>query len=150
MKKFIYILFIALIFASFFFGRYTKAEREIIKTDTVKVVRIDTFRLTVLKPYRVIIKDTIQVPITDTLRINDTLFINLPREQKTYKDSTYKAVISGFKPNLDSLEIYKRTITNTITVTEKAKKYGIGVIGGVGYSDKVRPFIGLGFYYKLY
>ena len=119
MKKFVYLLFIALIFASFFLGRYTKAEREIIKTDTVKVVRIDTFRLTVLKPYRVIVKDTIQVPVTDTLRINETLFINLPREQKTYKDSTFMAVISGFKPNLDSLEIYKRTITNTITVTEK-------------------------------
>lgn len=151
MNKYILTLFLALIFASFFLGRYTKADVEISKTDTITIARIDTIRLTTFKPYKVIVKDTILVAATDTLRINDTLFVNLPREQKTYRDSTYRVVISGYKPTLDSLEIYRKTITNTITLFEKQKRYyGIGIIGGVGYSDKVRPFIGVGAYLRLF
>lgn len=150
MNKYILTLFLALLVASFFLGRYTKADVEISRTDTITIARIDTIRLTTFKPYKVIVKDTIRVEATDTLRINDTLFVNLPREQKTYRDSTYRAVISGYKPTLDSLEIYRKTITNTITLLEKQKRYGIGVIGGVGYSDKVRPFIGVGAYLRLF
>ena len=150
MNKYILTLFLALLVASFFLGRYTKEDIEISTTDTITIARIDTIRLTTFKPYKVIVKDTIRVEATDTLRINDTLFVNLPREQKTYRDSTYRAVISGYKPTLDSLEIYRKTITNTITLFEKQKKYGIGIIGGVGYSDKVRPFIGVGAYLRLF
>ena len=81
MNKYILTLFLALLVASFFLGRYTKAGVEITTRDTITIARIDTIRLTTFKPYKVIVKDTIRVEATDTLRINDTLFINLPREQ---------------------------------------------------------------------
>lgn len=144
------IAILALLIASFYFGYRVKGDTEIIKRDTITLTRIDTIKINVPKIVKVRVKDTILVPVSDTIRQNDTLFIPLPREQKTYADSTYRAVVSGFKPSLDSLTIYQKTIFKTIEVYPKQRNWGVGVIGGVGVSDKLRPFIGVGLYYKLF
>lgn len=34
----------------------------------------------------------------------------LPREAKVYQDSTYRAVVSGYRPSLDTISIYQRTV----------------------------------------
>ena len=39
--------------------------------------------------------------------------VEIPIEHKVYQDSTYKVEISGFKPNLEHVEIYPRTTTIT-------------------------------------
>lgn len=146
----IILLFLAVLVASFFLGRHTKEGTEILKRDTVTIVKTDTLRLTEIKPVKVRTKDTIYIPISDTLTIRDTTYMVLPREEKTYQDSNFRAVVSGFRPSLDTIDIYKKTVYKNIYQTEKSKRYGIGVIGGLGYSDQVRPFIGIGVYYKLF
>ena len=42
---------------------------------------------------RILVRDTIAIAVTDTLLKIDTLY--LPREQKVYADSSYRAVVSG-------------------------------------------------------
>src|SRR5574344_2383435 len=51
----------------------------------------------------------------DTLHIHDTLekVIYLPRERLVYQDSTYKAVVSGVQPKLESIQVYQKTVYKT-------------------------------------
>lgn len=79
----------------------------------------------------------------DTLFVRDTILVEVPITQREYQDSNYHAYISGYKPNLDSIEVFRRTmIVNTIT-TEKVVVNGskwvitAGLNVGVGY---VAPF----------
>lgn len=79
----------------------------------------------------------------DTIYVRDTILVEVPITQREYQDSTYHAYISGYKSNLDSIEVFQRTmIVNTIT-TEKVVVNGskwvitAGLNVGVGY---VTPF----------
>ena len=101
---------------------------------------------------------TVLVQATDTLWLHDTLYINLPREQRTFTDTTYTAWISGYRPQLDSIQIYPQTttITNTTTITHKPKKphFSIGIQTGYGVSlinNQVRPapYLGVGISYQI-
>lgn len=64
--------------------------------------------------------DTMYVAVRDTVTINDTIYIPLPRESKTYGDERFTAVVSGYQPSLDRLEIY---LENQV-VTEYLKPVG--------------------------
>lgn len=80
------------------------------------------------------------------------LYIEIPMEQKHYADSTYDAWVSGYRPSLDSLNIYKRTmvIVETKTIEAPAKRWGLGVSAGYGVSkDGLSPYIGLGISYSI-
>ena len=98
----------------------------------------------------------------DTLKIVDTIpgdtvkiLAEIPVTQKEYSDdSTYTAWVSGYKPNLDSIDIYKKTvyIDHTITKT-KRQKFVVGPQVGVGYDVKNKnfaPTIGVGITYNLF
>lgn len=91
----------------------------------------------------------------DTTFIHDTTteVIYMPREYKVYGDSTYRAVVSGVQPRLDSIEVYSKTITETITKTIQVpdkKRWGFGVNVSAGYDGKkVRPFVGVGVQYNV-
>ena len=69
-----------------------------------------------------------------------------------YKDTiNIKAVISGYKANLDTLdiEIYKvKQIINKVSV--KPKKFIVGPQVGITYDGKLKPFIGIGVTYNLF
>ena len=97
------------------------------------------------------------VPVRDTLRLHDTLFVPITIEKRVYKDSLYRAEISGYKPRLDKIEIYQqtRTVTKVEQVLVKDKKrwglgiqagYGVGIHSGVVYTT---PYIGVGVSYNL-
>lgn len=97
------------------------------------------------------------VPVRDTLRLHDTLFVPITIEKRVYKDSLYRAEISGYKPSLDKIEIYQqtRTVTKVEQVLVKDKKrwglgiqagYGVGIHSGVVYTT---PYIGVGVSYNL-
>lgn len=62
-------------------------------------------------------KETLLVAVHDTLRIKDTLYIPLPRETKTYKADEYYAEVSGYKPSLDRIEVYPKTVVISKTET---------------------------------
>lgn len=64
---------------------------------------------------------------------NDSAEVIIPITERTYEDSTYKAVVRGYKPELVSLDIYNSTKTITITKTKQPKVVvGIGPYGGFG------------------
>ncbi len=119
---------------------YFKALQTNNAPQVVQTTTIDT--IIVYKPketkIREIKTETIKVVIRDTLLRIDTLY--LPREQRVYEDSLYRAVVSGYEPRLDSISIYRPTITTTITkiATKKEwRKFSYGLQAGVGV---VRPF----------
>ena len=82
--------------------------------------------------------------------------IELPKVQRVYTDdSTYRAWVSGYEPKLDSINVYRKTIKETVTIqlpAEKKKRtfwqrFGIGIQAGYGLGlddKKAHPYIGFG------
>ena len=90
--------------------------------------------------------------LTDTIRIGDTVVY---REQAYYEDSLYRAWVSGYRPRLDSIEIYPRTVIHTIkddiyhTIKVKDKRrWGLGLQAGYGYSGGF--YVGAGVSYNIW
>lgn len=89
--------------------------------------------------------------LTDTMRIGDTVVY---REQAYYKDSLYRAWVSGYRPRLDSLQIFPRTVYRTVTndiyhtITPKKKRWGLGLQVGYGYPSGL--FVGAGVTYNIF
>ena len=104
------------------------------KTKVVQVIKRDTIRLEKPVYLNRVIKEFVLVPAKDTVRVADTLMIALPREVKTYGDSTYSATISGIEPRLENIEIYRKLETQIVTVTQvqKPPRWGLGVVAGPG------------------
>lgn len=99
------------------------------------------------------IHDSIPVPVPYPVAVHDTLY--LPKEQKYYADSTYKAWVSGVSPQLDSIYVFPKhmIITNTVPVpVVKKQRLNFGVQAGVGavqpfaepFSPKLGYYVGLG------
>lgn len=89
--------------------------------------------------------------LTDTMRIGDTV---VHREQAYYEDSLYRVWVSGYRPRLDSLQIFPKTVYQTVTndiyhtITPKKKRWGIGLQVGYGYPGGA--YIGVGVNYNLW
>lgn len=89
--------------------------------------------------------------LTDTMRIGDTV---VHREQAYYEDSLYRAWVSGYRPRLDSLQIFPRTVYQTVTndiyhtITPKKKRWGLGLQAGYGYPSGI--YAGVGISYNLF
>lgn len=152
------ILIIAANVGAFFWGRSTVKlpEPGQIQVDTVVVVHTDT--IVNEKPVYVdrIKVRTEYVPVTDTLRIHDTLAVEVPIEQVEYRDTLYQAWVSGYHPALDSIRIFQQTkiVEVTKTITEKPKRWGIGIQAGYGATVHqgtfyASPYIGVGVSYNI-
>lgn len=149
------VIALALIAIAFLLGRRSVKPEivEIHRTDTV-VVR-DTVRETVLVPKvryltrvdTVLLKvpgDTVEVPVL------------VPISHKVYEGEDYRAVVSGFRASLDTLDIFRKTQTVTNTVVQrvevpgKPKRWGIGVSAGYALTPQgVKPYIGAGISYSF-
>lgn len=167
MDKFIKTLFIvlfALLFISFGFNVYyvVKDKDAEIKEKITTVTKIDTIMDTVL----VVKKEKVIKVIRDTLVnvefIRDTVdtakvVADIPIVQKEYSDdSTYTAWVSGYRPSLDSINIYRKNIsTNKETVIKKKDihRFGIGpvVYGGYNFGTKKLDYgVGIGVSYHIW
>lgn len=130
-------------------------ELENAPSDTVTVVKYDTIRITEPKLVYRYVSDTAFIVLNDQQIKHDTVkeLVYLPREYMVYKDSTYRAVVSGVQPRLDSIEIYRPTITNTITKTvpiPDRKRWGLGINAGAGWNGReISPYIGVGVQYNI-
>ena len=139
----------------FIFSQTRKIEPTVIeKRDTVTVV--ETLRITEPMVAESVLVRTkiVRVPVTltDTTVIHDSVEVALPITQKTYADSTYKAWVSGYEPCLDSIEVYRKTVTIERTLVQKPKRWSIGVTGGYGYGllhGRPDVFVGVGVSYRL-
>lgn len=89
--------------------------------------------------------------LTDTMRIGDTVVY---REQAYYEDSLYRVWVSGCRPRLDSLQIFPKTVYQTVTndiyhtITPKKKRWGLGLQVGYGYPRGL--YLGVGMSYNLW
>lgn len=145
---------------SFGAGYHVGSHRPVeVVRDTVEVVRVDT--VVVEKPVAVYhrIVDTMRVPVRvcDTITVRDSVYLELPREQAFYQDTAYRAWVSGYRPALDSIEVYQKTkvVTITETVQEPRRRWGFGVTAGYGaaigadHSVTLSPFVGVGISYNF-
>lgn len=121
------------------------------------IVVHDTFCYEKPIPVYTRVIDSIRVAVTDTLRLSDTLYIQLPREQKVYEDSTYRAVVSGYLPDLDTMTVYRKTTTITETIVREVpikKRWGLGIQVGYGATLNgnqitTSPYVGVGISYNI-
>lgn len=113
---------------------HSEGANEGVKTKVVQVIKRDTIRLEKPVYLNRVVKEFVLVPAKDTVRVSDTLMIAMPREVKTYGDSTYSATISGIEPRLENIEIYRKLETQIVTVTQvqKPPRWGLGVVAGPG------------------
>lgn len=94
------------------------------------VVRVDTLIIEKPIPYKVEVARKVSVPVyvptpADTVVVTrvDSILVKVPVsvESKEYRDSTYRAIVSGpavgnLGPTLDKIEVYQK---HTTTVVEK-------------------------------
>lgn len=125
----------------------------VIQTDTLRIR--DTLLVEKPVPVEVRVVDTMLVAVADTVTVGDTVYLSLPRETKLYGDSTYTAQVSGYRPELDWVEVYPKTevVTRTIFVDSR-KRWGIGLQAGYGaYAAggqvRLAPYLGIGISYDI-
>lgn len=124
-----------------------------VKGDTVHIR--DTVRDTIPKPVKETLKrtDTVYLPIlmdttTDRALESDSVPVLIPITSKEYKTDDYRAVVSGYNPTLDSMEIYRDMKIITLTPVQKRKRWGLGLQTGYGYPGGW--YMGVGVSYNLF
>lgn len=148
MKPWYAILTLAISFACFLLGRYSVEKR-------IEVVKeTDTINEPILEPSYVFDVEEIELPYPvfvyqkgDTVKELDTIYVPLPIQRKVYETDLYRAVVSGYRPNLDSMTIYhKREI-----IHEKDRRWGIGITAGYGIGKYgLSPYVGIGGFYRIW
>lgn len=137
---------------------YRAAVAELIeepKADTLVVK--DTVTVEFPVPILTTITDTILVAYPDIVIIHDTTFVQLPKERKEYSGKDYRAVVSGFQPSLDLIQVFPetKTITQTISLApQKRSHWSIALQAGYGLNLQNShitplPYIGAGISYSL-
>lgn len=139
-----------LCFISFLFGKTCK-KKEIIHNIEIDTV-IDTIIQPIPVPQYIVDVEEVEIPfhmdaIVKKDTIKDTVYINIPIQRKTYQTDDYRAVISGYRPNLDTMTIYhKREI-----IYEKSRRWGLGITAGYGLSkDGFSPCLSMGVFYRIW
>lgn len=125
-------------------------------TDTLVVTDTVTERYPV--PVKETVTDTMLVSVADTVLVpfHDTVYMTLNRTQRYYHDNSYDVWVSGYRPRLDSIRIFPRTVyvSSGSVAREPVKRWGIGLQAGygVGISGgqvKAFPYVGIGISYNL-
>ena len=73
----------------------------------------------------------------------DSVEVKIPITQKVYEDSTYKAVVRGYNPELVSLDIYNRTLYYPVVEKVEVKPKVAIVVGPYFGVDKDGLSLGL-------
>lgn len=145
------IIFVGCVVGAFFFGRAT-TRTDIVRTETERdtIVVRDTIREYYPQEIeRVFVRtERVEVPIIVRDTIHDTVYVNLPVEEREYKSKNYRVVIGGFNPYLKSIDVYPQTIyinaTESVT-TRKRWSFMLGVQGGYGITPMGwQPYAGVG------
>ena len=122
------------------------------RVDTLTVHDTITLEKPVFVDRYLLRTDTVKLAVHDTTLRVDSVLVDVPIERRIYQeDSLYRAVVSGYRPSLDSLMVYRTTteITKFVAVPQK-KRWGIGVHAGYGFSRQgISPYVGVGVSYNL-
>lgn len=141
--------------AMFFVGRCSVGKQEI-----TTIERVDTVVVEKPMPYKVEVVRKVSVPVyvptpADTVVVArvDSVLVEVPVEveRREYKDSLYRAVVSGAKigdlrPILESMEVYSRSEVQVVEqkapwirpyVSASGGRGLFGVGGGISVKQKV-------------
>lgn len=152
MKTWSVILILIVCVLSFFLGRLSKKTDVAFNQDTIFVR--DTITKPIPEPVFVVDVGEIEVPLpivmpptTDTIRERDTVKVYVPITRKVYQTEDYRAVISGYQPNLDSMTLY----TKKEIIYKKDSRWGLGVTAGYGIGrEGLSPQITVGIFYRIF
>ncbi len=117
--------------------------RVITLRDTVTVAEPAPVAVRYLKP------DTVRLAIvapTDSA-VQDSAYVELPRSQAVFEGESYRAYVSGYKPRLDSLALFRSTAAVSVVQPEarRERRFSVGLQAGYGITPKgLQPYIGLG------
>lgn len=137
---------------------YRAAVAEAIETPKADTLIIrDTVTIEHPVPILTTVIDTILVAYPDIVIIHDTTFVQLPKERKEYSGKDYRAVVSGFQPSLDLIQVFPETkvVTRTISVpSRKRSHFALSLQAGYGITIQDNritplPYIGAGLSYSL-
>lgn len=125
------------------------------KADTL-IIR-DTVTIEHPVPILTTVIDTILVAYPDIVIIHDTTFVQLPKERKEYSGKDYRAIVSGYQPSLDLIQVFPETkvVTRTISVpSRKRSHFALSLQAGYGITIQDNritplPYIGAGLSYSL-
>ena len=129
---------------------WTSKKEVVIKkhiTDTVTILRIDTIRE--------------RIPHFISEKVLDTIFVEkvsenvlkLPVTQRYYATDLYQAWVSGYNPNLDSINVFNKVVTHTVNHTITKEIYPKTVdwylnIGSMFIDKNVAPYLGINIKFK--
>ena len=115
--------------------------KPILKDSVIK--KYITVKLPVAEPQDIVIERE------DSIVTKDSVKVQIPISQKVYQDSLYKAYISGYRAELDSIFIYQKE--TTITIKPKPKRWHIGLGAGYGMTLKgFQPYVGVTIGYSIF
>ena len=174
------IVCVAVIFASamvlsWLAGKHSRAmttDGESVRRDTVTVIDTVVHRVPVAKDSTVVRYVTRTVPVaTQSFRAprdtanndrevapplyasasSDSATVVFPITQKMYSDTDYRAWVSGYEPQLDSIKVFPRTVTVRETIYKPPSRFSIGLQGGYGITPKgLQPYIGVGVNVRIF
>jgi len=120
--------------------------------DTVRVC--DTVRIPVIVERMTVRVDTVTVAAVEpTDGTGDSVTVALPIERSVYEGDGWRAWVSGFRANLDSVAVERRTVTSIREVTKWRERRWC-VSAGVGISvdrhGRVEPGLYAGVGYRFF
>lgn len=155
MKNLIYIL--GLIIGAFLLSLVWRrcADNTEVVTDTIfKVIKVDR---PIVRESTIVKYEVVQLPIVakDTIcdTIKDSVFVEVPIEQKVYSDSNYTAWVSGYHPRLDSISITHQEVSfhKLVNNSKGSKRLYLGIQVGYGITPRgMQPYLGLGLSYNFF
>ncbi len=81
----------------------------------------------------------------------DSVDVEIPITQKVYEGNDYRAYVSGYNPNLDSLMIFRKSEYVKIRSPTKPPRFSVGLQAGYGMTPKgFQPYIGVGITVNLW
>jgi hypothetical protein len=137
---------------------YRTAVAESIETPKADTLFVrDTVTVEYPVPILTTIIDTLLVAYPDIVIIHDTTFVQIPKERKEYSGKDYRAVVSGYQPSLDLIQVFPETkvVTRTISVpSRKRSHFALSLQAGYGIAIQDNritplPYIGAGLSYSL-
>lgn len=154
MKTWHIILVLVFCLLCFLAGRHTnRAGGELVgKNDTL--ILHDTIRDSIPYPvYETVIQTVPEIfPIYITLEgdtVREPIFVPVSITQKEYLTDDYHAWVSGYNPNLDSINLFRKTLY--VTKYKRTRRFGLGVIAGYGIGrNGLSPYIGIGGFYRIW
>lgn len=121
MKRILIALFAILVVAggAVLLLRHCSGPSVVVRADTVTLVRVDTVVIEKPVPVRVVEKEPVYIQMAipkDTIfEPGDTVFVPVPILQYQFRDSLCALDVSGYGVSIDRLEVYPRTIYQTIS-----------------------------------